>query len=137
MDLADKVIEANKEQEKSYEVDELGLGIANTTDYIAARALYRNYLARMKDPDVGLLHNRNHGKELWRGETQLKKHKNTIYELADWKKNLKDYELEAVWASLLRNTPSLDTSKIIVDAHTYWDTERCELVHTSEELLSI
>lgn len=135
MSLADKVIEANNKPK--YEVDELGLGIADTPDYVAARALYRNTLELREDPDAGLLHNRNHGTELWKGNVKLEKSKKTIYELANLNRTLKDYEVGAIWRSLLKNTPELDESKIVVDEHTYWDTEKGELCYSKERLITI
>lgn len=137
MDLADKIIEANEAINRGYDVDELGLGIADTTDYIAARALYRNTLERKKDPSVGLLHNRRNGTELWKGNTQLNKSRKTIYELAAPKRFIKDYEIEIIWDSLLRNTPELIETKIIIDEHTYWDLELGELCFSEERMLGV
>ncbi len=135
MDIADKIIEANEKPD--FEMDELGLGVANTPDYIAARALYRNTLELREDPYAGLIHNRNNGSELWKGNRQLFKSKNTIYELADLHRNLRDYEIDAVWRSLLKNTPALDESKIVIDEHTYWDIEKGELCYTKERMITI
>lgn len=137
MDLADKVIQANEKQEKGCKVDELGLGVVDTPDYIAARALYRNTIELRYDPSAGLLHTRKHGAQLWKGNQELEKSKNTIYRLAAWNHSLKDYELEAVWASLLKNVPELDETKIMVDGHTYWDLEKGELCHTTERIVAV
>lgn len=136
MSLADKVIEANKE-ERGYETDELGLGIADTPDYVVARILYKNTLELEQDPSAGLIHNRKHRSELWKGNRELAKSKRTIYELANLNRRLNDYELDAIWRSLLKNTPELDESKIVVDRNTYWDIERGELCYTEERLLTI
>ena len=135
MSLADKIIEAN--EKPKYDVDELGLGIADTPDYIAARALYRNTLELREDPDAGLIHNRKHGSELWKGNRQLQKNKQTIYELAALNRTLRDYEVDAIWRSLLKNTPELDESKIVIDEHTYWDIDKGELCHTDERMITI
>ena len=137
MSLADEVIEANKEQERGYEVDELGLGIADTPDYIVARILYRNTLELKRDPTAGLIHTRRHNAQLWKGNRELEKNKKIIYELANINRALKDYELDAIWNSLLKNTPELDESKIVVNRHTYWDIEKGELCYTKERLLTI
>lgn len=137
MSLADQVIEANKEQERGYELDELGLGIANTPDYVVARILYRNTLDMEQDPTAGLIHTRRHKTQLWKGNRELYKDKKTIYELANLNRVLKDYELDAIWDSLLKNTPELDESKIVVNRHTYWDIEKGELCYTKERLLTI
>ena len=137
MNLADKVIEANKEKEKSYDLDELGLGIADTLDYIVARILYKNTLEMRQDANAGLIHNRRHRTQLWKGNKELIKSKKTIYELANLSRVIKDYEFDEIWNSLLRNTPELDESKIVIDRHIYWDTERGELCYTKEGLLTI
>lgn len=137
MSLADQVIEANKEQERGYELDELGLGIVDTPDYVVARILYRNTLEMEQDSTVGLIHTRRHKAQLWKGNRELYKDKKTIYELANLNRTLKDYELDAIWDSLLKNAPELDESKIVVSGHTYWDIERGELCYTKERLLTI
>lgn len=137
MSLADKVIEANERQERGYELDELGIGIANTPDYIVARILYRNTLEMDQDPTADLIHTRRHKTQLWKGNRELHKDKKTIYELANLNRLLKDYELDAIWDSLLRHTPELDESKIVVSGHAYWDIEKGELCYTKERLLTI
>lgn len=137
MSLADQVIEANKEQERGYELDELGLGIANVPDYVVARILYRNTLDMDQDPTAGLIHTRRHKTQLWKGNRELRRDKKTIYKLAKLNRTLKDYELDAIWDSLLKNTPELDESKIVVSGHAYWDIEKGELCYTKEGLLTI
>lgn len=136
MDLADKVIEANKKPE--YEVDEYGLPLLpGGTEYIAARMVYKNLFEREEDPDTPLLHNRRNQTEMWLGNRQLNMDKKTIYELADIKRSIKDYEVQAIWSSVLAHTRSLDESKIIVDDYTYWDVEKGELCHTTERMVGI
>lgn len=137
MSLADKVIEANEKQERGYELDELGLGIAKTPDYVVARILYRNTLELEQDPTAGLIHTRRHKTQLWKGNRELYKNKKTIYKLANLNRMLKDYELDIIWDSLLKNTPELDESKIVVDRHIYWDIEKGELCFTKERLLTV
>lgn len=137
MSLADQVIEANKEQERGYELDELGIGIADTPDYVVARILYRNTLEMEQDLTAGLIHTRRHKTQLWKGNRELHRDKKTIYKLAKLNRILKDYELDAIWDSLLKNTPELDESKIVVSGHTYWDIEKGELCYTRERLLTI
>ena len=137
MSLAEEVIEANNREEREYEIDDLGLGIAKTPDYVVARALYRNTIELEEDPYAGRLHNRKGGTELWKGNRQLKKNKKTIYELAGLERVLKDYEIDAIWESLLRNTPELDDTKIVVGGHTYWDIEKGELCHSKKRTLTI
>lgn len=136
MDLADRVIQAN-EQAKGYETDELGLGIADTPDYIAARIMYRNTLDREKDPSAPLLYTRRGRKELWLGNEELSCTKETIYRLSAIRRSIKPFEIPLVWESLMRHLPALDTSKIIVSPHYYWDTETSELCYSEEELIGI
>lgn len=136
MSLADKVIEANKQPD--YEVDEYGIRLVlNDPEYVAARIVYKNLFERKKDPDSPLLHNRKDKTELWLGNRQLEMNKKTIYELADIKRSIKDYEVQTIWNSVIAHTLSLDESKIIVDEYTYWDVEKGELCHTTERMVSI
>lgn len=137
MSLADKVIEANEKQEECHDIDELGLGITGTPDYVVARILYRNTLEMERDSSSGLIHTRKHGTQLWRGNRELEKSKKTIYELANLGRRLKDYEIDIIWESLLRNTPELDENKIAIDNYTYWDMEKGELRSTTERMINI
>ena len=133
MSLADKVIEANKKPE--YEVDEYGIRLVpEDPEYIAARMVYKNLFERKEDPESPLLHNRKNMTEMWLGNRQLNMDKKTIYELADINRAIKDYEVQAIWNSVLAHTPTLDESKIIVDDYTYWDVEKGELCHTTERM---
>ena len=136
MSLADKVIEANKKPE--YEVDEYGIRLVpEDPEYVAARMVYKNLFERKKNPDAPLLHNRKNMTEMWLGNRQLDMDKKTIYELADIKRTIKDYEVQAIWNSVMNHTLSLDESKIIVDEYTYWDVEKGELCHTTERMVAI
>lgn len=136
MNLADKVIEANKKPE--YEVDEYGIRLVpEDPEYVAARMVYKNLFERQKDPNSPLLHNRKNKTEMWLGNRQLEMNKKTIYELADIKRAIKDYEVQAIWSSVITHTRSLDESKIIVDDYTYWDVEKGELCHTAERMVAI
>lgn len=136
MNLADKVIEANKKPE--YEVDEYGIRLVpKDPEYIAARMVYKNLFERQKDPNAPLLHNRKNRTEMWLGNRQLEMDKNTIYELADIHRTIKNYEVQSIWNSVIAHTRSLDESKIIVDEYTYWDTEKGELCHTGERMVAI
>lgn len=136
MNLADKVIEANKKPE--YEVDEYGIRLVpEDPEYVAARIVFKNLYERKKNPDAPLLHNRRNMTEMWLGNRQLEMNKKTIYELADINRTIKDYEVQAIWSSVLAHTRSLDESKIIVDEYTYWDIEKGELCHTTERMVAI
>lgn len=136
MNLADKVIEANKKPE--HEVDEYGIRLEiNNPEYVAARIVFKNVFERRENPDAPLLHNRKHMTEMWLGNRQLEMDKKTIYELADIKRTIKDYEVKTIWTSVINHTLSLDESKIIVDDYTYWDIEKGELCHTTERMVAI
>ena len=133
MNLADKVIEANKKPE--YKVDEYGIRLVpEDPEYVAARMVYKNLFERKEDPESPLLHNRRNMTEMWLGNRQLNMDKKTIYELADINRSIKDYEVQTIWNSVLAHTPTLDESKIIVDDYTYWDVEKGELCHTTERM---
>ena len=133
MNLADKVIEANKKPE--YKVDEYGVRLVpEDPEYVAARMVYKNLFERKEDPESPLLHNRRNMTEMWLGNRQLDMDKKTIYELADISRSIKDYEVQTIWNSVLAHTPTLDESKIIVDDYTYWDVEKGELCHTTERM---
>lgn len=136
MNLADKVIEANEKPE--YEVDEYGIRLEiNNPEYVAARIVYKNLFERHKNPDTPLLHNRKNKTEMWLGNRQLEMDKKTLYELADINRIIKDYEVQAIWNSIIDHTLSLDESKIIVDDYTYWDVEKGELCHATERMMWI
>lgn len=136
MSLADKVIEANKKPE--YEVDEYGIRLVpKDPEYVAARIVFKNLYERKENPDAPLLHNRRNMTEMWLGNRQLEMNKKTIYELADINRTIKDYEVQAIWNSVIAHTRSLDESKIIVDEYTYWDIEKGELCHTTERMIAI
>lgn len=136
MDFADKVIEAN--QKPAYEVDEYGIRLEiKDPEYVAARIVFKNLYERQQDPDTPLLHNRKNKTEMWLGNRQLDMDKKTIYELADINRNIKDYEVQTIWDSIMDHTRSLDETKIIVDDYTYWDIEKGELCHSTERLVNI
>ena len=136
MSLSDQVIEANKKPD--YEVDEYWIRLVlDDPEYIAARIVYKNLFERRENPDAPLLHNRRNMTEMWLGNRQLEMNKKTIYELADIKRAIKDYEVQTIWDSVMAHTRSLDESKIIVDDHTYWDIEKGELCHTTERMVAI
>lgn len=140
-EMARIINETNEKEEigrdKKYEIDELGLGVADTPDYIAARALLINARELEKDPSVGLLHTRKRGTELWKGNELLPRGGKTIYRLARLNRRLREYEIDAIWESILKNSPELDETKIVVDDSTYWDTESGELVHTDKKMITI
>ena len=136
MNLADQVIEANKKPE--YEVDEFGIRLMpNEPEYVAARIVTKNLFERKKNPDAPLLHNRRNTSELWLGNRQLSMDKKTIYELADIKRQIRDYEIQVIWNSVLTHTCALDENKIMISSHMYWDIEKGELCHTTERMVAI
>lgn len=136
MNLADKIIEANNKPE--IERDEYGvIKKVDDPEYVAARIVFKNLHEKEKDPDVPLLHNRKNKTELWLGNRQLEKNKKTFYELADIRRTIKDYEVQIIWDAIMEHTRSLDESKIVVDEHTYWDTEKGELCYSKERLITI
>lgn len=136
MNLADKIIEANNGPDP--ERDEYGvLKKIDDPEYVAARIVFKNLYEKRKDPDSPLLHNRRNKTELWLGNRKLEKNKNTFYELAGITRTIRDYEVQIIWDAIMEHTLSLDESKIAVGEHTYWDTEKGELCHTDERMITI
>lgn len=136
MSLADKIIEANNKPK--VERDEYGvLKKIDDPEYIAARIVFKNLYEKKKDPDTPLLHNRKNNTELWLGNRQLEKNKNTFYELAGINRTIKDYEVQIIWDAIMAHTRSLDESKIVISEHTYWDIEKGELCYTNERMITI
>lgn len=136
MNLADKVIEANSDS--GPERDEYGvLKKIDDPEYIAARIVFKNLYERRKDLEAPLLHNRKNGTELWLGNKQLEKNKNTFYELAGITRTIKDYEIQIIWDAIIDHTLSLDENKIAISEHTYWDIEKGELCHSEERMITI
>lgn len=136
MSLADKIIEANNKPK--VERDEYGvLKKIDDPEYIAARIVFKNLHEKEQDPDTPLLHNRKNKTELWLGNRQLEKNKNTFYELAGINRTIKDYEVQIIWDAIIAHTRSLDESKIVISEHTYWDIEKGELCYTNERLITI
>ena len=137
MDLADKVIKANKKPQNTEGYDELGIKIfKDNPEYLAARALRINYLDRL-DGRPELLHTRNNRTELWLGHRQLKEGQDAIYRLTLYRGVLKPWLVATTWKKLLEFAPPLDETKILIDAYTYWDIEKGEMCHSNTPLEAI
>lgn len=133
MSIADKIIE--NEKKPKYEVDDIGIGIADTLDYIAARILKINYDA-YRQGEEGLLHKRADG-NIYIGDRDVEENARNIYKLAHVDRVIHNYEVPKIWAIVKKNVPELDESKIIIDDYTYWDIENGCMVRSDKKLVSI
>ena len=113
VDLADKVIQANEEESRANEseevkLDDIGLPLPKPDtehawcEYLTARILYLN--GRMY----------KHQGLLWIQDELVRENKNTYYRLAKYPKQISDPECQYVFRRLKEIVPELDTDKIAV-----------------------
>lgn len=111
MSLADKVIEANEEENKinsGPELDDIGFPLPKPQteraqcEYLTARLWY--------------LHNRIYFYEghLWENEHIIPETKDSYYRLAKYPKRIQDHENQYVWTRLKELVPRLDPDVIAV-----------------------
>lgn len=129
MDLAEQIIASNSDD---YELDDIGLPIADTVDYLVARALYRNTLSKEEDYEAPLLHKRLG--VVYLGKDIIKETRQNMYILAMPQRKIKENEVYEFWEILKSHLPELDKSKIIVSRHLAWDLKSGELQHYDEDL---
>lgn len=127
--LADKVIEANNEeerklsQENKIELDDVGLPlpIPDTEwawcEYLTARLIYLN---------KGLY---THLGYLWLGHTPVKETKDSYYKLAQYPKRISDPENQYVWRRAKEIVPVLDTTKIAILPNLTFNLQTGEVEH--------
>lgn len=113
VDLADRVIQANEENEKreadnSPKLDDIGFPLPKPDtehawcEYLTARILYLNN--RMY----------KHQGLLWIHDELIKENKNSYYRLAKYPKQITDPECQYVWRRLKEIVPELDTDVVAV-----------------------
>ena len=112
VDLADRVIKANEEENKSEEtgpkLDDIGFPLPKPDtehawcEYLTARILYLNQ--RMY----------KHHDLLWIEDELIKETKNNYYRLAKYPKQITDPECQYVWRRLKEVVPELDPDVIAV-----------------------
>lgn len=109
MNLADKVIQANEEQNSSGpELDDIGfpLPIPKTEkawcNYLTARIIYLNQRMYL------------HEGKLWLDNWPIPETAESYYRLAKYPSKVKDHQLHYVWTKLKEIVPRLDTDTISV-----------------------
>lgn len=112
--------------------DELGIKITDSTDYVVIRILELN---RIKNR--GLLHSRDDRTTLYIGETLIKQNSRSLYRLSRYPHSLTQAQQDIIWERLLEVVPYLDTSKVVISDHLYWDYELGQLCYTDTPLLDI
>lgn len=133
MDLASRVIEANKKEPSSAgglskffnvdlpEIDEYGLPTVDSVDYFVARMLYINRTA--KD---GHLHLRSDGR-IWKGNQWVSENQENLYRLAEWRYPIKTWQKEAIWKRLREVLPELSRDKYVVTDELVWNRKEVRL----------
>lgn len=122
VNLADKVIEANKEEKTKDEgLDEYGLPIMDTVDYMVARII-------MIDQQAigGNLHLRDDG-HIWQGNQWIAENLDNLYRLAKWEKSIPVWKRAQVWQRLREVLPILSKDKFIVADNLIWDRKEAKL----------
>lgn len=126
MDLADRVIEANKEERKSNngpELDDIGFPLPKPDtekawcEYLTARLWYLH-------PRIYF-----HEGHLWIEDVIIPEDKNSYYRLAKYPKPIKDHECQYVWTRLRELVPVLDTDVIAVLPDLTFNMRTGELKH--------
>ena len=111
MSLADRVIEANKEEKRvdsGPKLDDIGFPLPKPDterawcEYLTARVLYLN-------PRMYL-----HEGRLWINEHIIPENKDSYYRLAKYPKRIQDHENQYIWTRLKEVVPVLDTDVIAV-----------------------
>lgn len=126
--LADKVIEANVEEERrakegGIRLDDVGfpLPVPDTEkawcEYLTARLIYLNN--RMYSY-LGFL---------WLGHIPIKETKESYYRLARYPKGISDPENQYIWRRAKEIVPVLDTSKIAILPDLTFNTQTGEVEH--------
>lgn len=134
MDLADKVIAANEQenalpQEKEPgffgidlpEVDEYGLPTVDSVDYFVARMIKIDQYS-----GEGHLHMRDDGR-IWKGYQWVAENQENLYRLAEWRYPIKVWQKEAIWKRLREVLPSLSRDKYVVTDDLVWNRKEARL----------
>lgn len=134
MDLADRVIAANQQENSSAEpssseffgidfpeVDEYGLPAVDSVDYFVARMIYID----QKSED-GHLHLRDDGR-IWKGYHWVAENQENLYRLAEWRHSIKTWQKEAIWKRLREVLPVLSRDKYVVTDELVWNRKEARL----------
>lgn len=126
MDLADRVIKANKEEREAKSgpaLDDIGFPLPKPDterawcEYLTARLWYLN-------PRIYF-----HNDHLWINERIVPEDKNSYYRLAKYPKQIKDHENQYVWTRLRELVPILDTDVIAVLPNLTFNMRTGKLKH--------
>lgn len=134
MDLADRVIAANQQEntptEKDTtgffevelpEIDEYGLPTVDSVDYFVARMLRID-----QDAKDGHLHLRNDGR-VWKGNRWVAENQENLYRLAEWRYLIRTWQKEAIWKRLREVLPELSRDKYVVTEDLVWNRKEAKL----------
>lgn len=124
--LADKVIQANKEERRANdgpEMDDIGFPLPKPDterawcEYLTARLWYLN-------PRIYLYNG-----DLWINDHTVTEDKNSYYRLAKYPKRIQDHECEYVWTRLKELVPELDPDVIAVLPDLTFNMRTGEIKH--------
>ena len=130
-DLAEQLIAANQEQEKSApEIDELGipLPIPQTNrahyTYLVARAFKRN-------PHLHTRHNRT---QVWNSHTLIQPTLEDIARLTDWVDKLPPQAIIFIYDKIKELAPPLDEDIIAITPRLAWSFKEQKLIEFEEDI---
>lgn len=129
MDLADQLIAANEEQQRTIQIDELGipLPILQTNrahyNYLCARAFKRN-------PHLHTRHNRT---QLWNSHTLIQPTLEDIARLTDWVDDLPKQAIVYIYDKIKELAPQLNDDIIVITPHLAWSFKEQKLIESKEE----
>lgn len=122
VNLADKVIEANEEEKvKDEGLDEYGLPMLDTVDYMVARIIKID-----QETIGGNLHMRSDD-HIWQGNQWVAENLNNLYRLAKWKRSIPTWKQSLVWQRLREVLPILSKDKFIVADNLVWNRKEAKL----------
>lgn len=134
MDLADRVIAANKQELSPLEekldgffgvelpeTDEYGLPVMDSVDYFVARMVRID-----QDSNDGHLHLRSDGR-VWKGSHWVSENQENLYRLAEWRYPIKTWQKEVIWKRLREVLPSLSRDKYIIADNLVWNRKEARL----------
>lgn len=130
-DLADQLIAANQEQEKSTpEIDELGLPLPRVHTnrakytYLVARAFRRN-------PHLHTRHNRT---QLWNSHTLIQPTLEDIARLTDWVDELPKQAIVYIYDKCKELAPQLDEDIIAITPRLAWSFKEQRLIEFDKDI---
>lgn len=126
-DLADQLIEANKEREAN--LDELGIPLPQVD---TRRAQY-NYLVARAFVSNPHLHTRHNQSELWNGHTLITPRIEDISRLTKWVEHIPRQGIVYIYDKIKEMAPQLNEDIIAITPHLAWDFKNQQLIESKEE----